>query len=227
MSEDGKRESKRESDKRAAWEQLPGESDRWYERFTLYRMMGPERTIEQAAKRNETQRTLGAAVSNRKLPKRPSRHWYYAAKRFDWTQRAAAWDAMRRDEDEATARRSLVRVKDDLWEIYEAGLVKLRQGLAMPLVRSRTTREELLKDGRTVRQEITVEPMPGVNMSALASFMSQVVRAAQLVGGIDDVEKLSNVTPEKIATMSDEELHELHDLLAPVVERGTQRHGTN
>lgn len=71
------------------WEQRAGEPGRWFARFEVYRLLGTQRTIEKAFR----------AVADLEGLKgnRPGAAWYAAAKEWDWSSRAAAWDAVERD----------------------------------------------------------------------------------------------------------------------------------
>ena len=134
-----------------------------------------------------------------------------------------AWDAdVRKDLDakaEYAALRSVERVTADEWEVYEKGIEKLRQFLSLPLVRSTTTLEERSPDGTAIIRHVTVEPLLGVTMSALAAVMSAVIRVGRQAAGMEEVERVTSLTPEAIANMSEAELVELHNTLAPIVER--------
>jgi PBSX family phage terminase large subunit len=68
------------------WDQLPGEPDLWYTRFTQYRLLGTSRSIrkaeistrEQAGKTNHAQSATNG--------------WYTNYKKWEWYQRAIQWD---------------------------------------------------------------------------------------------------------------------------------------
>ncbi len=65
-----------------AWDMQPGESA-WYGRFLLYCSLGPARTLEAAYALEK-----GRGAKQRRLPNT----WKLAAERFNWRQRALAWD---------------------------------------------------------------------------------------------------------------------------------------
>jgi hypothetical protein len=67
------------------WERLPNEPNRWYERLETYRLLGADRSVD-AAYRTHTGKEG-----------RANRHWYAAAERWGWLQRAEAWDAAQRE----------------------------------------------------------------------------------------------------------------------------------
>jgi hypothetical protein len=67
------------------YDKQKGEPQFWYGRFETYRLLGTERTIEDAW------RTKCPEVAKRR--KRPGSAWYVASKTWDWIKRAEAWDA--------------------------------------------------------------------------------------------------------------------------------------
>ena len=74
------------------WDRLRGEPTLWYERFTIYRLLGPGRTIE-AAYRSE--RVAMGRDGSRQT--RPGYAWTRNAKSWHWLQRASAWDDAERN----------------------------------------------------------------------------------------------------------------------------------
>ena len=73
------------------YDQLPGEPDRWYERFRQFCDLGPSRSLN---------RCYSQFLEDRGDPASAAAHapgsWKRKAAEFDWTERAAAWDADRR-----------------------------------------------------------------------------------------------------------------------------------
>jgi hypothetical protein len=67
-----------------SWQRMRGEPALWYERFDIFRQLGPGRTLEDAWRKLEV-----------KTAKHPSWRWYEVAKEWNWVERAAAWDAYR------------------------------------------------------------------------------------------------------------------------------------
>jgi hypothetical protein len=66
------------------WNQQPGEAPHWFNRFEIYRTLGPSRSIEKAF---QTCRQLEGLAG-----RRPSPAWYINAQQFHWQDRAFAWD---------------------------------------------------------------------------------------------------------------------------------------
>lgn len=83
------------SEEREPWEQREGEPNLWYDRFTLFRLLGPKRTLSFAHRQE-------VARSRKKSQYLPG-SWRDAANEWDWVARAEAWDAARRAELECEA----------------------------------------------------------------------------------------------------------------------------
>lgn len=75
---------------RKPWARMPDEPGLWFERFDLWRSLGPSRTIEEAFQRDRAKRGLKA--------ERPHFRWYEVRKDWDWDARAEAWDAFKAEE---------------------------------------------------------------------------------------------------------------------------------
>lgn len=71
------------------WDQELGESSLWFGRFTLYRLLGPRRSIDGAHH--------AAAEVEGLEEKTAGAHWFKAAIRWRWKERAEAWDAAERE----------------------------------------------------------------------------------------------------------------------------------
>ncbi len=72
------------SDYQPIWAQQPDEPARWYSRFELYRLMGPNRSLDGAFR-------LATQIAGLKTA-RLSAHWRRKAEEWHWAERAAAWD---------------------------------------------------------------------------------------------------------------------------------------
>lgn len=70
------------------WERQDNESNLWYNRFDVFRLLGPRRSIERAFK---TCKETDALTADR-----PGAIWYTTAKLSNWRQRAEAWDEVER-----------------------------------------------------------------------------------------------------------------------------------
>lgn len=82
-----------------SWERLPDEPERWYARFEVYRLIGPNRSLL-GVYRLVTQ-LLGRSG------RAPGQAWHQAAQRWHWQARAQAWDAA-----EEARLRALIHTQD-------------------------------------------------------------------------------------------------------------------
>ncbi len=67
-----------------AWARQSNEPGHWYDRLERFRLLGPGRSIE-------------AVYRQERESGRPSQHWYAAAKKWRWGERADAWDGAERE----------------------------------------------------------------------------------------------------------------------------------
>lgn len=67
------------------WDQQEGEPNRWFQRFNVFRLLGPARSVLATA--NAERSRLGKQTKNA-----VSHHWQEAAKTWQWRKRAEAWD---------------------------------------------------------------------------------------------------------------------------------------
>lgn len=118
------------SEEKVLWEQMEGEPNLWFDRFTLYRLLGPKRTLS-ATHRKESEK------SRKKSQYLPG-SWRDAALQWNWKERAEAWDAQRREDMECEA-----------YEVFSSGLA-----LAHERVRS------LKKCAERIEKIITREKKP-------------------------------------------------------------------
>ena len=98
------------------WERQQGESALWFNRFTYYRDLGPERTFRQTW---ETWKENDARGKRSKGTKGPNTIWYEAAKRDQWQRRAELWDyhideIRRHEEQEAVKEMTRRHIQDNV-----------------------------------------------------------------------------------------------------------------
>jgi hypothetical protein len=69
---------------RKPWDQLDNESNAAYARFLAYRNLGPTRTIDKAY--------VSHTHENRRKSETPTGQWYDDSAKYEWRDRATAWD---------------------------------------------------------------------------------------------------------------------------------------
>lgn len=72
------------------WERMKDEPNLWYDRLVSYLQMGPSRSLLGAVHLEEAQKSTEKRSSS--VPG----SWYEASKRWEWKDRAEAWDEYRR-----------------------------------------------------------------------------------------------------------------------------------
>lgn len=95
------------------WERLPGEPAKWFSRFEVFRLLGPERTMEATWRSIRTQQ--GKAQSNT----RPTQPWFDTSRKWKWGERAAAWDAVEFERIEKRDR----KLRDQARDVRRIGLL--------------------------------------------------------------------------------------------------------
>lgn len=165
------------------WDQTESEPGLWYDRFERYRLMGPSRTIE-ATHDGDAKESKG---------KRPSRHWYEAAKTYEWQRRAEAWDASLRDE----ARRVAEEAYRGQLDKHRDNAVRLAQATMNNTVRILQLTSDRLKAVGEGKEVIPLKLLPGLinaaakagetalNSEAQALAVDQLLRQMEASDGTD------------------------------------------
>ncbi len=122
------------TDDRDPWDQQEGEAHIWFERFSIFRLLGPTRTVPKAYRkwRYDTTQTL---PDN----KNTAGWWYDEAEKSKWTARAEAWDESQRE-----------YVEDRALEVYNDGLSFAHERVAkLKLIAEKL--EKHILDAKTTR----------------------------------------------------------------------------
>lgn len=160
------------------WERQPGEPLIWYERFTRYRLMGRNRSIDKVY---AIERDQKRPKETKKSHPRASGAWHNTAVRFEWTERVEAWDLAeieaQRIKDEEAFRR-------ELKEHRQNALAVVRQGLAMSLTTAKLVNAQLKSMAKKAEEEnfewLEAESLPNF-MRAFASVASASLDCEALV----------------------------------------------
>lgn len=111
------------------WLQREGEPTQWFARFERYLMLGEKRSIE-AVWQDEQKRTGAAKGSKGQHPTRPTRHWYGAAKTWQWASRAEAYDQHQRDLEKAEWEAKRKKARERRLQLLDAYTMPLAQAMA-------------------------------------------------------------------------------------------------
>ncbi|MFA6134449.1 MAG: hypothetical protein WC869_10595 [Phycisphaerae bacterium] len=94
-------------EQRKVWEQMPGESGRWYARFTRYREMGPDRSLLAAVNEMRDQKGQKRSCNT------PGA-WRRISFEYQWKVRAEAWDEFERQRKELQAKQDMQEARQKL-----------------------------------------------------------------------------------------------------------------
>ena len=156
------------------WEQQPSESGQAYKAFCVYRDLGLERQIK-LAYRTATKRPDSDQVSGR---------WSQWAKRYEWEQRARAYDAHLANVEQQAREREVARrateierrrkeAQDIAWALFEELKAKLQQMLKLPVITVTDT------DGKK-----TVNPAKW-DYNSVARSLEAMTKLMKLGAGLD------------------------------------------
>lgn len=174
----------------SVWERLQGESNLWYSRFEVYRLLGPGRSIEAAFRVCATPPDEEERVAKVREGPRASRHWRNAAEKYEWQVRAEAWDGAERnrlraqEEDRRFAARqrrldTIERLQVDATAAIEAANLPQLNALAaremlgsLRMLLSDMMRAERLEYGEAT--EIVEEQGPGWTSDDMAGALAEI-----------------------------------------------------
>jgi hypothetical protein len=111
------------------WDQLEQESNLWFARFDMFRLLGPSRSIPKTYRK----------WREREDPNLKYSDWYREAKLYNWDERAAAWDEVNRELQE-----------DRIQEVYGSGLALSHERVAK-LILIAEKLEAFILDKKTTR----------------------------------------------------------------------------
>ncbi len=117
------------------WEKEPNEPDKWFDRLTRFRLLGPARSLiavyrAEPKPKASRRRAFRQGQKGHEKARKGKRSgipgaWTRAAKDWRWLQRAEAWDAAQRhvDEEAWKARREEWRSRE--WNLGEKAALKI------------------------------------------------------------------------------------------------------
>lgn len=181
------------------WEQRNGEPARWFARFNIYRLLGPQRSLLRAER---TERATSALTTTPKPIPHVTGGWIRNAQRWHWQERAQAWDAaMRQREDERWEKRRK-RQREQEWKAAQDLLTKARQMLGWPLARQEKKTDE---DGR----QVTVVMPARWGMRDSAAFFETAAKLARLAADMATSRSENEISIKRdldLEKLSDDEL---------------------
>ena len=191
-----------------SWERQPGEPARWYERFTVYRRMGPRRSFLGAAK-------LHCEQAGSKLPWKLPGSWQRNAELWRWRQRAEAWDQAEAEREEQTWQDRRRRHREDEYQVGQELLARARAMMEWPLERQETRVEE---DGQTVVNVTEPARWTARDITTFAETWSKLVQ--QAVGADPANPPANTVLFGMLSSVPDDQLATIYSNLAILLSAG-------
>lgn len=165
-------------------ERMAGEPNAWFDRFQIFLMLGPSRSVYAAylawreregrgAAREGARKRAGLQRSRVGLPK----SWVDAAARWEWVKRAEQFDEHERQENLAAWVKRRDELREQEWKFSQELLDKARQMLVFPL--AKTTRSQQVGD-----QTIVTEVYPARwNSGDVARYLEAASKLGRLALG--------------------------------------------
>ena len=164
------------------WDRRPNEPTKWHERFTLYRDMGPSRSIAEAYRRYRIDHSNAVTLATD--CNAPST-WYDNARLYDWEKRATLFDDwLNRDIDKqiknkvrrwkAKAIDDMARCWDDLqveWKSVETGQMSRNQISQSMKTMSREISSMVPEVTTGISLEIILDKLPAETQQALVEAL--------------------------------------------------------
>lgn len=177
------------------WERRDGEPNKWYDRFQIFLLAGPSRSVYAAylawREREGRASARDSAQKRAGLPKT----WADAAAKWEWVKRAEAFDEKERQQNlvEWAKRRDALRELE--WTFSQELVDKVRQMLVFPLAKTVRTQDN---DGQTIVTEVYPTRW---SIGDAARFLEAASKLARLALG-EETERVAHtidVTSDEMA----------------------------
>ena len=192
-----------------SWDRQPGEPARWHERFTIYRRMGPRRSILGAAKLHREQ--TGGARAVLQLPG----YWLEISEKWRWKQRAEEWDQAEAEREERTWQERRHQHRENEYQVGQELLARARAMMEWPLERRETRVEE---DGLTVVNVTEPARWTARDITVFAEVWSKLVQ--QAVGADPANPPANTVLFGMLSNVPDDQLATIYSNLAILLSAG-------
>jgi len=153
------------------WERRDDESNKWFDRFQTYLLLGPSRSLYAAY---TAWRERSGAKSARKRAGLPQ-SWRLAAEKWQWQPRAEQFDEHERAQQVAEWQRRRDELREHEWKFSQELLDKARQMLVFPLAKTvRSTQD----GGQTVVTEVYPAQWKLADTARMLEAASKLARLA-------------------------------------------------
>lgn len=186
------------------------EPNRWYSRFTAYRLAGPNRSLLGCVNREREQKGIKRYNS---VPGA----WSRAFDKWRWRERAEAWDEHRRQEDEAKWQERREELREKEWDTASKLLEKAEQMLRFPVSKA------IVEEKNTI-----IEPA-GWKFRDVTAIAETASKLARLASGIETARETASVLNIDVTQLTDEQLERIargEDPFAVLADKNRSRTGT-
>ncbi|MFN0166706.1 MAG: hypothetical protein ACKV22_09765 [Bryobacteraceae bacterium] len=161
------------TNRKQPWEQRRGESSKAFAAFLAYRDLGKERSIDKCFVLQSSGKTAAA---------RAPRHWFAWSQRFEWPERARAWDVHSERVQQAAFEqrvRELARQQAE-FEVAEFQRLVRRVRQADAVLDRADAHPITDEEDETVDNGVTVRrKRKGINFAGYASLMKEIRESAR------------------------------------------------
>jgi hypothetical protein len=196
------------------WEQLPGEDHKWYQFFFNYFVLsGFTRSVIGAFRRHREEEEK--SVPDKTLTGE-ARHWYVAATKWNWQERAQAWDEHQRLKDAAKWEERRTALREQEWGV-SSKLLQTAQEYVERLISSEDSGAQALP-GTPGR--VPVPAKPKVRASDISRFAEVGSKIGRLAAGMATDQTMNLSVQARVQEVRKQRWNNVAPLLARVLEDG-------
>jgi len=142
------------------WHRQPDEPNFLYDRFLIYRALGPDRSVAEAHRRYLAREH---GTTEDEMPDKPPRSWYKSFHEYDWQARATAYD----DYIRIDAERETTQLLRQWYAESTADLLRVWNDLSDAWIEStdEMTKNQIIQAMKTVTRELSSRTRPETTLS--------------------------------------------------------------
>lgn len=161
------------------WDRLPEENNLWFDRFTNYRLMGATRSLLGAV---NAEKVLKGAKKTISVPEA----WSIAHDRYNWKERAEAWDVEQRQIREVEFQKFWQEHRDRMKRLSGSLCERADTMLKHPLVKQEVKKTYIAKEAGEEIPVVTVINPVKWSASTVTNYLQTADELAKsAVGSVD------------------------------------------
>lgn len=195
------------------WEQLPGEDHKWYHFFFNYFVLsGFTRSIIAAFRKHREEEEK--SVPDTTLTGE-ARHWYVAATKWNWRERAQAWDEHQRMKNAAMWEERRTKLREKEWNV-SSRLLDTAEDVLSTLISSEDTGAQA-PNGTPGR--VLGPAKPKVRASDISRFVEVGSKVGRLAAGMATDQTVNLSVQARVQEVRKQRWADVAPLLARVLEK--------